>query len=402
MRGLSCQLCLLSLLSEPISFVYSEIQSTNPAPLYLLGEADSNAKCLDGSPGAYYHRKALNESFATKWVFSLQGGGECVDETSCADRATGDLGSSLNYASDGSDNLSQFQDGDEDHNPDFFGWNHVFVMYCTGDLFLGTVIEPGDNQWGWAYFSGAIIVDAVIKDLKIRADLPNDYNLSNADTVIWSGDSAGGIGAGASLDFAAALIPDAKVVGAPIAGFYWNNSVPYTGEGAIDYIPFDVDSFAAYWDMWEMRVPVTCAAVFSSAPWTCGFLNFSLPHLNSDIFVIEMLVDSVQLYLHSGVAEYDDNTAPYVTMFGQTMTTALTTATVDGTGPRTGLFAPSCFEHTSFYYDGPFLQDSSSGGKNISFVSAFGDWLLRHELETPYHFDDCCSQGDYVIFNPTC
>jgi hypothetical protein len=111
-------------LVSSLSVAYAHSDSPSMAPLYLLGDYDS-AKCLDGSPGAYYHRPALNSSFATKWVFSLQGGGECVDEPSCADRATGDLGSSNNYASDGSGFMSQFQDANEAHNPDFYGWNHV-------------------------------------------------------------------------------------------------------------------------------------------------------------------------------------------------------------------------------------------------------------------------------------
>lgn len=174
-------------------------------------------------------------------------------------------------------------------------------MYCTGDLFMGTVTVPGVDQWGWAYFAGGLIIDGVIQDLQVRQDLINtDYSLSNADMVIWSGDSAGGIGAGASVDHVADLIPQAKVVAAPIAGFYWNNDVPYTGPGAIDYIPFGVDAFQSYYDMWQMRVPDNCASALSSSPWACGLLNFSLPHLSSDVFVIEMLVDSVQMDLHSG------------------------------------------------------------------------------------------------------
>jgi hypothetical protein len=48
-------------------------------------------------------------------------------------------------------------------------WNHVFVMYCTGDLFMGVVTDPGPNQWGWAYFSGGLVVDGVIADLQVRA-----------------------------------------------------------------------------------------------------------------------------------------------------------------------------------------------------------------------------------------
>jgi hypothetical protein len=60
-----------------------------------------------------------------------------------------------------------------------------------------------------------LILDAVIDELKSSA------NLSDATTVIWSGDSAGGIGCGGSVDHVAELLPNTRVVGAPIAGFYW-------------------------------------------------------------------------------------------------------------------------------------------------------------------------------------
>mmetsp|Transcript_16375 Transcript_16375/g.32632 ORF Transcript_16375/g.32632 Transcript_16375/m.32632 type:complete len:319 (-) Transcript_16375:200-1156(-) len=281
------------------------VSAQPPAPLFLL-PTGSGGLCLDGSPGAYYHRSAANESFADKWVFSLQGGGECVSEEDCASRAQGDLGSSLAYASDGSGQMSQFQYYSEEHNPDFWQWNHVFVMYCTGDLFMGVVTEPDlTNQWGWAYFSGGLIVDGVIADLQARSDLAGTpFSLDQSSIVIWSGDSAGGIGAGATVDQVASLLPDTtKVVAAPIAGFYWDNKYPYTGPGALtDYVPFGVGAFQGYYDTWKMRVPERCAAGLPDTPWACGLLNFSLPFLASDVFVIEMLTDSVQLYLHSGWA----------------------------------------------------------------------------------------------------
>ena len=211
-----------------------------PAPLHLLADFPS-AQCLDGSPGAYYHRPALNDSYASKWVFSLQGGGECVEESTCygraRDKTNTSLGSSTGYAADGSSFMEQFQNGYDKYNPDFYTWNHVFIMYCTGDLHLGTVESPGPEQWHWAQFSGALIVDAVLQDLHARADLRAGaspgaaYNLDQADLVIWSGDSAGGIGSAAHLDGAADTIramssspspsTDVRVVGAPIAGFYW-------------------------------------------------------------------------------------------------------------------------------------------------------------------------------------
>jgi hypothetical protein len=424
--------------------------SLAPAPLHLLTDYPS-AKCLDGSPGAYYHRPALNASDASKWVFSLQGGGECVDEAGCKDRADDksntSLGSSVGYVEDGSLFMEQFQNGYEQYNPDFYSWNHVLVMYCTGDLHLGTVEAPGDDQWRWAYFTGGLVVDAVLADLQARADLQKGanpgaaYNLDAADLVVWSGDSAGGIGSAAQVDHAAEIIrrmqrkrqrgndelsssssstgvagevgageggaankQQVRVVGAPIAGFYWNNSHPYNASDP-EYVPFDADAFAQYMTLWQMRVPAACAAAYPTAPHVCGLLNFSLPTVASEVYVIEMLVDSVQQSLHGGVPAYDDATAPYVTQFGRNMTRALRGAVMEkdtrgGRYGRTGLFAPACYAHTAFYSARPLLPP----GENTNNVfTTFADWLFGRGQFDDYLIDDCCSTSDTAVtFNPSC
>jgi hypothetical protein len=40
--------------------------------------ANSNARCLDGTPALYYHRKGTG-SGANKWFLHQQGGGWCYD-----------------------------------------------------------------------------------------------------------------------------------------------------------------------------------------------------------------------------------------------------------------------------------------------------------------------------------
>jgi len=72
-------------------------------------------------------------------------------------------------------------------------------------VYFGSIKKPGREQWGWAHFSGAIIVDSVIEDCI------NNHGLGEASTVVWSGDSAGGIGSLASVDRIARMIPSAKV-----------------------------------------------------------------------------------------------------------------------------------------------------------------------------------------------
>ena len=90
--------------------VEDTIRETAPSLNYTLiapstpGSADNefqlvklpNAKCIDGSPAAYYI--ARNES-STAWVVWLEGGGICLSLDDCIQRAGSDLGSSKNYSS---------------------------------------------------------------------------------------------------------------------------------------------------------------------------------------------------------------------------------------------------------------------------------------------------------------
>jgi len=285
--------------------------------------------------------------------------------------------------------MVQFQEDDEERNPGFFDWNHVFIMYCTGDLHLGTVETPGDDQWGWAYFSGALVVGAVLEDLS------TNHDLDQAETVIWSGDSAGGIGSAALVDHVSQTLPSAHVVGAPIAGFYWNNSQPYSGPGNVSYVPFDTEAFRGYADMWQLRLPSACTAAWANQPWVCALLNFSIPFLESDMFVIEFETDSVQLYLHDGVPEYNADTAPFVLGFGKIMADALSATAASVSGARRGVFGAACFEHTSFDAAYPFVNGAN-------FLQAFASWLSGGTNDSSaLLMDDCCS-GDSVQFNPTC
>lgn len=79
-------------------------------------------------------------------------------------------------------------------------------------------MNPGADQWGWAHFAGALGVDSLLQDLSTREDLAGGpYSLDKASLIVWSGESAGGIGSSAHVDRVASSLPGARVVAAPIA-----------------------------------------------------------------------------------------------------------------------------------------------------------------------------------------
>ena len=168
---------------------------------------------------AYYFQKGSDGN--NTWVFMLEGGGLCSHQDDCTQRSTTDLGSSKNFAKQ--IDLPSFQAQDSRSNPDWYNANQVFIPYCTGDVHGGTRTEP--NEWGF-YFSGHHVVSAVVEDLK------KNKGLDAADLVIFSGDSAGGMGVITNVDFVASQIPSAKVLGVPIGGFIFAHP-NYVGDGAV-------------------------------------------------------------------------------------------------------------------------------------------------------------------------
>ena len=94
------------------------------------------AVCLDGSAAGYYIRKGSG-SGADKWILHLEGGGWCVNETNCYDRSMTMLGSSKMWPA--SVSIGGFLSDNSTVNPDFYNWNIVYLMYCDGGSFAGSV-----------------------------------------------------------------------------------------------------------------------------------------------------------------------------------------------------------------------------------------------------------------------
>jgi hypothetical protein len=174
----------------------------------------------------------------------------------------------------------RFLSQDEDENPFWFDATHVRVMYCSGDLFSG---DGTINEDIGVYFSGAKIIDAIVKEGERVEHLTlNAINSSysrpfsqfvsliavskdweGGEVVLWTGESAGGIGAMMSVDRVAKSLSNSTVVAAPVAGFYWPTLSEYHGEGAseIDY-PFFPEDWVEMAKTWSSVLPSNkCARV---------------------------------------------------------------------------------------------------------------------------------------------
>ena len=158
----------------------------------ILAEEYVNCNCLDGTRGAFYPN--INPQGNDTWVIYLNGGGECTDEASCAQRQKTKLGSStlmdpLLYMNYGVLDISPST------NPHFSSANFVRIGYCSGDLFLGSRQDPVPvANSSSLYFQGRWIVHGVLDTLV------QQYGLLSAKTIIFGGESAGGIGSLALMD----------------------------------------------------------------------------------------------------------------------------------------------------------------------------------------------------------
>lgn len=151
----------------------------------------SGAICNDGTPYAFY--KSSSPRLRRRWLIFLEGGGLCNGESACSERfkTQRQLMSSagLPETVTGRDILSRQQE----ENPAFYDYNHVFLPYCSSDLWLGTratvAIRLSREAGGRNLtFAGAAIFKAVVDDLLLDG-------LRSAEQVVLAGADAGAVGA---------------------------------------------------------------------------------------------------------------------------------------------------------------------------------------------------------------
>lgn len=211
-----------------------------------------NAICNDGTPAKYGLRLG-NQS--TRWIFQLQAGGSCNDNKTCLQRwsadstgrVTGSNGVDQAYTNfamwgKGVSNPARIPGGSSTGilspspklNPDFYDANVVYVFYCTSDNWTGNALadpakgpfNPADAMNTWN-FQGRAVALSVLQDVMSRPEF------ANATDMLWTGTSAGAIGAVLTFNDVLPLVPPSvRVVGSADGGFA-NAAYPaYTPLGA--------------------------------------------------------------------------------------------------------------------------------------------------------------------------
>jgi len=380
-------------------------------PLTLL--ADAQARCLDGTPPGFYFDAStdrMDGENSRKWVFFLDGGGECSSVEECLPKLESPLGSSDFFPNSKSD-LPKLASWKESVNPGFHNWNRVFLMYCSQDLWTGqhgaakasSKDLPPDGG-PLLRFQGHTILKEVLDYF--------DTDLQHATDIILSGESAGGLGVFNNIDYVEKRYRESagkakkhrtSVVAAPIAGMYFY-AHPFEGPGhtGSDLSDFREPAWASHYEFWDSRVNVECSARLP--PHTCLLPNITFPFITAPVFVSEAQTDKVQLTAHDwvdaiSVQHHEPHVMAYLAEWQKNMTQALhchvlgkcsngceagqrsITAIVDqlpnndlmSMKPKLerGFFNPACFIHTEFtHVDGPWIGD-------YSYATALQEWYYQ-------------------------
>jgi len=165
----------------------------------LLPTRNGTAVCLDGSPGGYYLR--ANEA-SKDWILFHQGGGWCGSPDNCASRALTDLGSSVNW---GPTYTDVYEGSAMFDTPPFDEFNVAYAMYCDGGSWSGNIDVPYNGtaaNISVLHYRGRPLLDTLLDDLF------ENRGMDSAETVVYSGCSAGGLTTYLHADYIAERVHD--------------------------------------------------------------------------------------------------------------------------------------------------------------------------------------------------
>eukprot|EP00117_Sycon_ciliatum_P029270 scpid34648/ scgid23355/ Protein notum homolog len=158
----------------------------------VVNGTERDALCLDGSPARFYmHRNTSNPN----WIIHAEGGGFCASPEECQQFIDTGFGTSNNWQCSipNVDQNGRFSApnivvrGTADRNPAYRTWNRVFIRYCSGDVYIGRRVRP--QNLFQVHHTGHYYLTSIL------SDLVEFHGLLGAETILFGGTSAGGIGA---------------------------------------------------------------------------------------------------------------------------------------------------------------------------------------------------------------
>lgn len=396
-----------------------------------------DARCVDGTGAVFYVRRATGPANANRWVIQLQGGGGCSTGDACASRWCSD--ETTNFGADKMSSRFAPERGttgtgilaNRPENP-FEGWNHVFIHYCSSDMWTGRQPEvelegahpiTGAPTRYRAMFQGKSIFDAVVDSLRrdgvdavrytaaggSRVELPD---LDEAEEVVLAGASAGGNGVIFNLDRLGTRLREANtactgatcplrvwgvidsIYGVNLDRLDFTASVLCSGIGACTSEEYFMLDYANKLAVWASELDDSCedwhAAMSTGEGHRCADGNFVIENHLTTPFVLRMgLTDSLigtnMVERGFTVPERGDATLD-LRLFAQLVAEQLralpsitTTAHErDAITRAPGVFGPRCPKHETISH-GPSTYDVriDVAGTAVSFPQLITSWLAE-------------------------
>ena len=268
---------------------YFELPDSGSMQLHLLNNtATSGAVCLDGTPSGFYYSPATNPTAATSWQLYFQGGGWCYDKMDCYGRSFTNLGSSTKWAPSAS--LNGIVSSSCHVNPDFCNFHRVWMVYCDGNSFSGNRDDPVVVNKKPLYFRGRRILDETLKALS------ENFNLNQAETVMLTGCSAGGLATYLHTDYVHEQLQSKWATGlkkfkaSAISGFFLQHAT-------VENKPVFPDEMKTIFELANSTQGLNSACIASFPPedqWQCNFAQHAYAHTTSDTFPLNSALDSWQ------------------------------------------------------------------------------------------------------------
>jgi Pectinacetylesterase len=237
-----------------------------------------NALCNDGTPPILYYQPGSGDD-RNKWLIYFEGGAGCATDAACLDRAE----ANHDLVSSHSPNLPPAVTPDgiistlPSVNPDFAGYNHVYLHYCSSDAYAGDAERKiGSATW---QFRGKEIVAAMLDQLSASRDAARP-SLKDATDVVVAGSSAGAMGVHNNLDAIAERLAPAKVVGIADSGWMPYGIKPFA-PGSFDVRPDAPAAMAFY----NAKPDQSCVDANPDMPGACLNENFALKYITAPMFV---------------------------------------------------------------------------------------------------------------------
>ncbi|MBL8684160.1 MAG: hypothetical protein JNK05_33610 [Myxococcales bacterium] len=398
-----------------------------------------DALCNDGTGAVLHFRPARGAANRNKWVISLRGGGSCISGIDCASRYCGCSNARAamcpgipaeNRTNFTADNMSNtvaallpgrgviLRDGGPTMVNPLADYNHVYLQYCTSDVWSGTrrdaVLDGVHPRTGAplryrVHFLGSRVLDADIATLRrdgvsalVHAGTATQMpDLDDAEEVVFTGDSAGGIGLVQNLDRLATTLraSNTRCAGAtcPLRVSSLIDASTGPDMSRLDFSMTDFGTYATFlsrnWaaqtTYWGVRTDESCVEYHRSrspgSESSCSDFSHTIRHhVTSPFFVRMALLDGLIFETYRSLGLRDSMMGPLSGMvFAQTLGRELagfpmlSTTAEEGASIRTpsGVFAPLCTDHDTIFEDVEVYGTSITlAGTTYKLFDVFDPW----------------------------